>query len=184
MTLTGTFKIMKPIAFALLFFLAACGSKEEPAMEELKEFDGRHSESEQRIESLKSRLFDDPENAQLLAALGDAYFESERYQEAIKIYDKVVKIDPKNADCLNDRGLAYFYLGNNDAALESIDAAISADPAYKHPWLSKGFVLVTIGRYEEAVPPLKKAREIDPGGPIAIEADKFLAQIEAMKGNQ
>jgi tetratricopeptide (TPR) repeat protein len=132
-----------------------------------------------RIESLESALRADPDNFALLSQLGDAYFEAMQYTNAITSYDKAIMVNPKSADCLNDRGLSYFYVGNAEAALESFDRAIAADPTYPNSWLSKGFVLSTLGEYDEALIALDKVREIDFGGPLTQEANKFRDMIEA-----
>jgi len=133
------------------------------------------------IEALKSRLFDEPENVGLLSSLGDAYFESAQYEEAISIYDKAIMLDPNHADSMNDRGLSYFYLGNSGAALESVNQAITVAPSYIHAWLSKGFMLFKLGRNDEAVEAFNKVKELDLFGGLSREADSFLLQIEAAK---
>ena len=112
-----------------------------------------------------------------LSALGDLYFESAQYFEAIQIYDRALVVNPMCADCLNDKGLASFYLGDTNSAIESLDRAIETDPTYPNAWLSKGFVLVSMGRYEDAVVPLNKVKELDSAGGFAAEADKFLGII-------
>lgn len=181
----GVALLLRGVALLLLlsFSLFACGGQSEDiSPDEYKEFDGAHADNSRRIESLKAKLYEDPENFGLLAALGDVYFESQRFEEAIREYDKALKINPTSADCLNDKGLALFYTGQSDAALESINKSIEADPVYVHPRLSKGFMLMTLGRYEEAIEPLNKVKELDPTGKMGIEADNFLAQIKAMQG--
>jgi len=132
------------------------------------------------IQTLKSRLFDDPENDALLSALGDAYFERRRFEEAITIYKKAVTINPVHYDVLNDLGLAYYYTGNTSAALKTLDKSTTANPDYKFAWLSKGFILTSEKRFEEALAPLHKAKELDPNGSIGAEADNFLRKIEEM----
>ena len=131
-----------------------------------------------RIDSLKASLFDDPENPQLLSDLGDAFFESQRYQEAIPVYEKAVSIHPANPDILNDLGLSYFYIGDQEKGLDTINRAIAADPVYKHAWLSKGFMLSSLGRHDEAITTLNKVKELDAGGPLAKAADDFLREME------
>jgi tetratricopeptide (TPR) repeat protein len=171
-----------PGLILIMLFLTACdGSKKGVDQEGLKEFDASSIQSEQRIETLKSQLFDSPDNLELLSALGDAYFESQRYIEAIGIYEKAIKIDPKSADSFNDLALSQFYTGNNEAALASATKAVEADPVYKHGWLTKGFILMTLGRLDEAAESLEKVKELDLGGRLAEEADNFLTQIELAK---
>jgi tetratricopeptide (TPR) repeat protein len=131
-----------------------------------------------RIDNLKAKLFDDPNNELLLSNLGDAYFESQRFQEAIPIYEKAATINPKNPDVLNDLGLSYYYTGKTELAIDTVNRAIEADPAYKYAWLSKGFILSSQGKYDEAKIPLNKVKELDPGGPLSRSADDFLKEIE------
>ncbi len=133
------------------------------------------------IETLKARLFDDPDNGALLSALGDAYFEQRRFDEAILIYKRAITFNPNDFDALNDLGLAYHYTGNSQAALEVLDRSIAANPDYKFARLSKGFILLSLGRYEEAEAPLRKAQALDPNGNIGAEASRMLGKVEAMR---
>ncbi|VAX08066.1 hypothetical protein MNBD_GAMMA26-1713 [hydrothermal vent metagenome] len=133
------------------------------------------------IQTLKIRLFDEPDNDALLSALGDAYFGARQFKESISIYKKAIAINPGNYDALNDLGLAYFYTGNTEVALDSLERSTTANPDYKFAWLSKGFILTSTGRFDEAKAALHKAKELDPNGNIGIEADNFLRQIEEMK---
>lgn len=169
--------------FLVLLALTACDKgKEEPKTEGLKEFNANLAQPDQRVEMLKAKLFDDPENYGLLSALGDAYFETGSYMEAIAIYQKAVTVNPKSADCYNDMALAYFYTGNSDAAIEAASKGVEADPQYKNTWLTKGFILMSVGKFDEAVAPLTKAKELDFGGPVGQEAENFLNQIKLKKG--
>ncbi len=131
-----------------------------------------------RIDTLKAKLFDDPNSELLLSVLGDAYFESQRYQEAIPIYERAVTINPQNPDVLNDLGLSYYYTGKAELAIDTVNRAIEADPAYKFAWLSKGFILTSLGKHDEAITSLNKVKELDPGGPQSRTADDFLKEIE------
>jgi tetratricopeptide (TPR) repeat protein len=131
----------------------------------------------QEIEQLNAILITNPNDFNSLAALGDLYFESARYIEAIQTYDKALAVNPMCADCLNDKGLALFYTGDTKSALESFDKATELDPGYTNAWLSKGFILVSENRYQEAIAPLNKVKELDTTGVLSQEADKFLSLI-------
>ena len=129
----------------------------------------------QGIGEMQARLAMNPNDFSTLSTLGDMYFESGRYIDAFNTYDKAIAVNPMCADCFNDRGLSLFYLGDVTSALESFDKAVEIDPTYKHAWLSKGYVLTTQSRFAEAVEPLNKVKELDGTGPLAQQADKFLA---------
>ena len=166
----------------ILLSLIACddkGAKSTTEVQNLSEFESIQSPTD--IEQLKARLFDNPNDFNTLSHLGDLYFESSLYLEAIQTYDKALAVNPNSADCLNDKGLALYYSGEPDSALESFDKAIAIEPGYAHAWLSKGYVLVSEGRYQEAIVPLNKVKELDTTGNLTKDADNFLATI-AEKG--
>jgi tetratricopeptide (TPR) repeat protein len=126
------------------------------------------------VARLNAMLAENPESFDALSELGDVYFESGRYQEAIQTYEKAIAVNPMCADCLNDKGLAMYFTGNPEGALASFDKATQVAPEYVNAWLSKGYVLVVEKRYEEAIAPLNKVKELAPQSAMAMEADRFL----------
>lgn len=166
------------VTFIVLALLALAGCEDQgsrPASTQRQSFDTPVVTANPGIEQLKARLAMNPNDFNTLASLGAMYFEAGRYLEAINTYDKAIAVNPMCANCFNDKGLALHYLGDPDSAVAAFDKAVTIDPAYVHAWLSKGFVLVVSGRYEEAIEPLNKVKELDAGGGLAAEADKFLA---------
>lgn len=170
------------IFYALLLFvsLISCDDKGTQSTTEVQQTPNINiSQASPGFEPLKARLFDNPEDFSTLSSLGNLYFESAQYDEAIQIYDKALAVNPLCANCLNDRGLALFYTGDPESALESFDKAIALAPGFAHAWLSKGFVLVSENRYQEAIAPLNRVKELDTTGALTIEADKFLTLVAA-----
>src|SRR5210317_351793 len=170
--------------FAIFIFLGLIGcdnNAPKPASALQESFDSQAVQQTQGVEQLKARLAMNPNDFATLSELGDMYFESGQYFEAIQTYDQAVGVNPMCADCYNDRGLALHYLGDSESAVASFDKAVEIDPGYVHAWLSKGYVLVSTGRYQEAIVPLNKVKELDTSGTLAAEADKFLA-VGAQKG--
>ena len=163
-------------AALLIASLAACDEQPaRPAAKPQQAVTANDAQTFQGIEQMEARLLMNPNDFETLAVLGDMYFEASRFVEAFQTYDKALAVNPNCADCYNDRGLSLFYLGDPVSALESFDKAIAIDPGYVHAWLSKGFVLTSVGRYQEAVAPLNKVKELDTSGPLALQADEFLA---------
>ena len=58
-----------------------------------------------------------PNDAELLAKIGNIYYDTQQFQEAINYYDRALKVDPKNANVRTDRGTAFYYLGDADRGL-------------------------------------------------------------------
>ena len=119
----------------------------------------------------------DTSDPQSLAHLGDDYFESSNYEQAIEIYKKVLEINPNDIDTLNDLGLAYHYTGNSDLAEEALIKGTEADPAFQRIWLTLGFVLKSAGKNEEAISVLQKTVDMGPNNDIGLEASKMLGEL-------
>lgn len=134
----------------------------------------QNQEKEGRIRGL---LAQEPDNPQLLAELGDVYFERQDFIQAAIEYEKTIALEPKDADTYNDLGLAYFYVGRSEDALKSFNKGIEADPDFQRIWLSLGFVQASNLNMEEAQKALKKAVEIDPTSGVGLEAQRMLGSI-------
>ena len=130
-----------------------------------------------------TELIQNSYNSQEFSNLADSYFESQRYIEAIALYEKAISLNSSDVDSMNDLGLAYFYVGQPDKALAALANATSTSPVYKHAWLSTGYILFSLQRYDEAVEPLQKARNLDPDGIVGTEAAQFLDKIRQIKVN-
>lgn len=113
-----------------------------------------------------------------LAALGDRYFESNNYGQAIEIYKKVIELKPDDIDTYNDLGLAYHYTRQSELAVSALKKGTEVMPSYQRIWLSLGFVLISTGANDEAEAALKKAAELDPGSEIGREAVRMMGLIK------
>lgn len=114
---------------------------------------------------------------QSLASLGDEYFESSNYKQAIEIYKKALEINPDDIDTLNDLGLAYHYTGNSDLAEEVLIKGTEIAPEFQRIWLTLGFVLKSVGKNDEARSVLQKVVEMGPDNEIGQEAIRMLGQL-------
>lgn len=120
----------------------------------------------------------DMENPQSLALLGDEYFESERYAQAVEIYKQALELSPADVDIYNDLGLAYHYSGQPVLAVDTLKKGIKVNPSYQRIWLSLGYVLMSTGKDEEARQALEKAAGLNPGSDVGQEAEKMLGLLK------
>lgn len=93
---------------------------------------------------------------------GNMLFNKSKYEEAVKWYDKAIKLDPKSTAALNGNGLVFNKLGRYEEAIIWLDKAIKIDPYFVFALNNKGVTLANLGRYEEAITWFDKAIEIDP----------------------
>jgi tetratricopeptide (TPR) repeat protein len=119
----------------------------------------------------------DISDPQALARLGDQYFESNNFNQAIELYKKTLEIDPNDIDTINDLGLAYHYTGNSDLAEETLIKGAESAPGFQRIWLSLGYILMSIGKNEEATAILQKTVEMAPDNEIGQEAMRLLSQL-------
>lgn len=109
-----------------------------PSVELQKESSVNHGED---IRLAKSILEKDPRDLQALITLGNAYFDTDRYQEAIDAYSKALAIDPKNPDVTTDMGIMYRRLGQFDKALDAFRRAAQDDPRHINSRFNLGVTL-------------------------------------------
>ncbi|MBI4682181.1 MAG: tetratricopeptide repeat protein [Nitrospirae bacterium] len=120
----------------------------------------------------------DTKNPKELALLGDKYFESSKFNQAIELYKKVLELDPRDIDTYNDLGLAYQYVNRPDLAVDILQKGVKAGPSNQRIWLSLGFVNMSAGNNAEAKTALKKAVELNPQTDIGQEAMRMLGLIK------
>ena len=140
---------------------------------------------EEDIRLAKSVLEKDPRNLEALIALGNAYFDTDRYQEAINAYSRALAVDPKNPDVRTDMGIMYRRLGQFDKALEAFRQAAQDQPMHANSRFNIGIVLKydkkdlkgAIQAWEEF---LKLKPLLDPDDERAIMVRQ---EIESMKAS-
>ncbi len=103
----------------------------------------------------------EPENVELLNALGFALFQQGKSDEAVVSLEQALAVDPKHAKAHNNMALASIDIGELELAeahyRESL--AIEPQPAIYN---DLGFVLERQGMADEAVENYRKALELDP----------------------
>jgi cytochrome c-type biogenesis protein CcmH/NrfG len=149
----------------------------------VKESEKNKADYEEDIRIAKSILEKNPRDLQALITLGNAYFDTDRYQEAIDAYSKALTIDPKNPDVRTDMGIMYRKLGQFDKAIGAFRQVASENPLHVNSRFNLGVVLKydkkdypgAIQAWEEF---LKLEALLDPGDerPIMVRQE-----IESMK---
>jgi len=138
---------------------------------------------EGRVQALTTIITSDPTNAGAHVQLGNAYFDAERYPDAIKYYEQALAIDPKNVDASTDLGVSYYYSNRADEALEQFDHSLSLDPNHTKTLLNQGIVLA-FGKQnlEAAAESWTKVVAIAPQSQEGQAAQRGLDGIAASRG--
>ncbi len=80
-------------------------------------------------------------------------FELGKYEEAIELYNKAIKLENKGINdievCYYNRGRAYYKLGNYETAIENYSQAIKISPKSKY-YLARAAAYEALGDKEKA----------------------------------
>ena len=96
---------------------------------------------EGRVQALTTIIESDPKNANAVVQLANAYFDAERWEDAIQWYERALKINPNNPNTSTDLGVSYYYTNRADDALAQFDRSLAIDPEHTKTLLNKGIVL-------------------------------------------
>ena len=93
-----------------------------------------------KIDGLRKRAADNPRDAAVRAEIGNAYFDAERYPEAITWYEASIGLDAKNVDVSTDLGVSYYYANQADRALAQFERSLQIAPKHTKTMLNIGVV--------------------------------------------
>jgi tetratricopeptide (TPR) repeat protein len=92
---------------------------------------------------------------------GMSLYNSDKYEEAIKSYDKAIELDPKLAMAWHNKGNVLYTLERPEEAIKSYDKAIELDPKLASALFVRASIKAKKDETENALSDLKKAIEID-----------------------
>ena len=134
---------------------------------------------QQKLGELKNIVAADPANFQAWVALGNEYFDSNQFMEAIDAYDKALEIKPNSPDVLTDQGVMFKRLGWFDRAIENFSKANKIDPNHATSVYNLGVVYrYDLQDFAKAQEAWTRFLEINPTGP---GSDRVRQDLESMR---
>jgi tetratricopeptide (TPR) repeat protein len=82
----------------------------------------------------------DPQNAALLAQVGNLYYDAKQYPAAIIYYEPPLKLQPSDTSAGTDLGTAYWYTGDADAAIAQFTKLLAIAPTKPDTLFTLGIV--------------------------------------------
>jgi len=110
------------------------GTSTPPSPEQMKKM--ADAQAAPLLEKLKS----DPNNADLLANVGNIYYDTQQFPTAINYYQQVLKAQPANAGVRTDMATAYWYTGDSDTAIAEFNQALTYEPNKANALFNLGVV--------------------------------------------
>ena len=89
---------------------------------------------------LMEKLKADPNNADVLLAVGNLYYDAQQYDTAVDYYTHVLRVKPADAAVRTDMGTAYWFMGNADRAIAEFNKALTYVPDNPNTLFNLGLV--------------------------------------------
>lgn len=106
----------------------------QPTPEQMKRM------AEKQAEPLLAQLRTDPQNPDLLAKIGNIYYDTQQFPTAIEYYQRALKAKPTDTSVRTDMATAYWYAGNPDAAIVEFKHALADEPNKPNTLFNLGVV--------------------------------------------
>ena len=95
-----------------------------------------------KILQLEQYLKNNPKDDKAWAQLGNLFFDSDQYTNAIDAYHRSLEIQPNQIGVVTDLGVMYRRNKQPEKAIEYFDKAITMDPKFETARFNKGIVLL------------------------------------------
>jgi tetratricopeptide (TPR) repeat protein len=110
------------------------GQQQMPTPEQLKRMADKQAAP--LLEQLKSK----PNDAALLAQIGNMYYDAQQFPSAIEYYSKSLANNPGDPNVRTDLGTSYFYSNQPDKAIAELDKVIKEHPDHANALFDRGIV--------------------------------------------
>ncbi len=107
---------------------------------------------------------------------GNAKYEKQMYEEAIRDYDQAITWNPKFAISYINRGNAKLQMGKYHDAIKDYDLAISIDNNLADAYYNRGNAKLQLGNFAEAIADYRNALQISPNHKQASNAISNIEQ--------
>ncbi len=117
---------------------------------------------EQAIEFFSDRIQQAPQDAEALAARGNAKLAARQFDAAIEDYSGALQADPANITALTNRAVAWADKNQLERALADVDQALRIDPQSAGALFLRGTILAEAGQFNKAAADLSECLRISP----------------------
>jgi tetratricopeptide (TPR) repeat protein len=104
-------------------------------------------------------------------------------EDALQLYDEILKVNPTHIPALNYKGLALASLGQYEESIQWYDKVLNIDPTNISALNNKGVALYNLGQYEESIQWYDKVLNIDPNDKDA-KYNKGIALLSLNKSTE
>ena len=115
----------------------------------------------QQVAEIEGLLATNPDDAGLMAAMGNLYFDANRWPEAREWYEKALQVSSDDPNVITDLAVVNRNLGEFQRTIELLDQAIAINPEHWQAWYNKVVVYqFDLHEHDAAAEALKTLQEL------------------------
>lgn len=132
------------------------------------------------IQALLDQLKNKPNDPDLLANIGNQYYDGREYGKAIEYYEKSLKLKPGNVSVRTDMGTAIWYSGDPDRAIREYETSLRYQPNHPQTLFNMGVVKWQGKQDRKAALELwQKLLSTAPAYPERQKVEQMMQQVKA-----
>lgn len=133
---------------------------------------------ERELGEIRNLLEKNPGDAKLLVAMGNTYFDAQRWEEARLSYEQAIGTIPDDVNVLTDLAVVYRNLGKPERALEILGHVIEMAPEHWQAVYNRVIVLhFDLHSHDEAVEALGALEQLAQNDPQIPDLSGLAAQV-------
>ena len=133
-----------------------------------------------QLEKYLGQLKQSPNDIELLTKVGNFYFDSNSFTNALVYYNRILQQQPDNIEVIIDAGVCSFNQGQIDEAKRKFEYALSLEPGHPVGLYNLGIVFSNKGQHEKAAEIWHKILNVAPDSPQA-DAIREMLNTETKK---
>lgn len=153
---------------------AGMGTMQQPTTEQMKQM------ADKQAEPLLASLKQNPNDPEVLYKIGNIYYDTRQFPEAVKYYEQSLKLKPAAADIRTDMATAYYFMGDADRAITEFDEVLKQNPKHANALFNEGMVKWEgKGDISGAIVSWKRLLASNPDYPKREQVENLIAKAEA-----
>jgi len=124
-----------------------------------------------------------PKDMKALLALGDAYIQANRPDDAAKIFQEALALEPDNSDARAGVAMVALVKGDTAKAQSDLEAIIKDDPNSQSAHYNLAIIFFSANQKDKAKAEWEKALAIDSGSELGKMSEQFLALMSSSGGS-
>ncbi|HSR70396.1 MAG TPA: tetratricopeptide repeat protein [Acidobacteriota bacterium] len=131
------------------------------------------------MRKLQERAAANPQDAEVRVAMGNAFYDLKRFDQAAAWYEEALALEPGNVNVSTDLGTSYYYLGQPQKAVQQLRLSLQINATHPQTLQNLGVVLESMGRDQEALAVWEKLVQANPDYP---GLEQVRQNIERIRG--